>query len=152
MLKLGLARILAGLLFSLAASILIVFFVSLGYDVSGFTDLGTTETYKIIFAVLLNPLTAINLGHWDVIAAIAVGGLLGGLISKSPTSGLLVGLLSFVAIFLLFLGLSLGFTNFSGWLTWVETNASNIALDLLLCAAIFAGTASIGGKLTAEKE
>lgn len=145
----GFARILAGLLFSLAGSILIVFFVSLGYDTSGFTALGTTETDKIVFAVLLNPLTAINLSHWDVIAAIAVGGLLGGLISKSPTTGLLVGLLSFIVIFFLFLGLTLGFTNFSGWLTWVKYN---IALDLLLCAVLFAATGAIGGKLTAEKE
>lgn len=152
MLKLGLARILAGLVFSLAASILIVFFVTLGYDLSAFSSLGTTETYKVVFAVLLSPLTAINMSIWSVIAAIAVGGLLGGLISKSPTSGLVVGLLSFAAIFILFLGLTLGFTNFSGWLTWVETYASSIAIDLLLGAALFAGTASIGGKLTAEKE
>ena len=152
MFKLGLARILAGLLFSLGASILIVFFVTLGYNLTNFSTLGTTETYKIIFAVLLSPLTAINMNLWSVIAAIAVGGLLGGLISKSPTAGLLVGLLSFVVVFVLFLGLTLGFTNFSSWVTWVETYSSSIALDLLLCAAIFAGTGSIGGKLTAEKE
>ena len=152
MFNLGLARILAGLLFSLGASILIVFFVTLGYNLTNFSTLGTTETYKIIFAVLLSPLTAINMNLWSVIAAIAVGGLLGGLISKSPTAGLLVGLLSFVVVFVLFLGLTLGFTNFSSWVTWVETYSSSIALDLLLCAAIFAGTGSIGGKLTAEKE
>lgn len=149
--KLGLARILAGLLFSLAASILIIFFVTLGYTLSEFPELGTSSMFLVVFAVLLNPLTAIDMGIWSVIAAIAVGGFIGGLISKSPTSGLMVGLLSFVVIFILFLGLTVGF-DIGAWVLWVTTHGSNVAFDLLLCVAIFAGTGSIGGKLTAEKE
>lgn len=140
-----------GTLFCLVAAILIVFFVTLGYQTTNFPELGNPAHYQAIFALLLNPLTAIMAGEWSVIAALGVGALIGGLISKSPLSGILVGLVSFVVILILFLGLTIGF-DVSLWITWVTTYGSNVAGELALCAGILAGVGAIGGKLTAEKD
>jgi hypothetical protein len=146
----GVGRVLVGVIFCLAAAILIVFFVTLGATLIDYADLGDPAQYQIIFALILSPYTAIKIGAWSVIAAIAVGGLIGGLVSKSPTGGLAVGLLSFAVIFILFLGITIGF-DINAWITWITTWDSSIVGDVLLSLAIFCGTASIGGKLTAEK-
>jgi len=145
----GLGRVLVGTLFCLAAAILIVFFVTLGASLGDYTDLGNPAQYQIIFALLLSPYTAIKIGAWSVIAAIAVGGLIGGLVSKSPTGGLAVGFLSFAVIFILFMGITIGF-DINAWATWISTWDSSIVVDIVLSLGIFCGTASIGGKLTAE--
>ncbi|NVM55077.1 MAG: hypothetical protein HWN66_15335 [Candidatus Helarchaeota archaeon] len=147
----GAARVLVGMLFCLAASILIVFFVTLGYAVGNFSDLGDIIMFQAIFALLLSPLTAINMGLWSVIAALAVGGLLGGLVSKSPTAGLVMGLLSFLVIFILFLGITVGF-DIDAWITWVTSWDSYIVVDVVLSLGLLAGIGAIGGKLTAESD
>lgn len=144
-------RILLGLVFSLAAEILIVFFVTLGYSLGDFPELGASSMFSVIFALILSPFTAIKLGIWSILAAIAVGGFIGGLASRSPVNGLIAGLLSFVVIFILFLGLTIGF-DVNAWITWVVTNGGSIAGDLALCAGIFAGLGAIGGKITSGKE
>ena len=145
----GLGRVLVGLLASVAAAILIVFFVTLGATIGDYSELGDPATYQIVFAVLLSPYTAIQLGNWSVLAAIAVGGLIGGLISKSSLGGLAVGLLSVAVVFILFLGLTIGF-DLSLWIAWIEAHAGSILLDLAICLGIWCAVASIGGKLTAD--
>ncbi|MFX1295179.1 MAG: hypothetical protein ACFFD2_10055 [Promethearchaeota archaeon] len=142
-------RILIGLLFSLAASILIVFFVTLGYNLSNYSSLGSTAIYQTIFAAVLSPLTSIKMGLWSVIAAIGVGAFIGGLLSKSPLGGLIVGLLSFATILVIFMIITIGF-DFSAWITWVQTWDSSVIADIALCAGLFGGIAAIGGKLTSE--
>ena len=144
-------RVLVGTLFCLAAVILIVFFVSLSKDVGDFSELGSISTFQLVFALALSPLTAMQMTPpiWSVFAALAVGGLIGGLVSKSPTGGLLVGLLSCAIILILFMGITLGF-DFNLWVAWVQAWDSSIVADLALCAGIMAGIGAIGGKLTAE--
>ncbi len=146
----GIFRVIIGTLFCLAASILIVFFVTLNYTLPNALLLQNPAQYQSIFVLLLDPISAITAGQWSVIAALAVGALLGGLISKSPLGGLAVGLISFLVILMLFLGLSIGFVV-ADWIAWVTVQGSNIAGELALCAGILAGVGAIGGKLTAEK-
>lgn len=147
----GIARIIIGTLFCLATAVLIVFFVTLGYNVANYTQLGTPAQYQVIFALLLDPITAVSINQWSVIAALGVGALIGGLISKSPLGGLAVGLVSFAAIFMLFLGVSIGF-DVNLWITWVSNYGSNVAGELALCAGILGGVGALGGKLTAEND
>ena len=142
-------RVLVGTLFCLAAAILIVFFVSLGNDMESIAALGSTSIFTSIFALLLSPLTSVLMGYWSVFAALAVGGLIGGLLTKSPIGGLLMGLLSCGIILILFLGITIGF-DLSLWWSWVQGVDSSIVADLALCAGIMGGVGAIGGKLTAE--
>ena len=142
-------RVLLGTLFCLAAAILIVFFVSLGNDIENIAALGSTSIFTSIFALLLSPLTSVLMGYWSVFAALAVGGLIGGLLTKSPTGGLLMGLLSCRIILILFMGITLGF-DFDLWVAWVQAWDSSIVADVALCAGIMGGVGAIGGKLTAD--
>ncbi len=145
----GAARVLFGTLCCTVAAILIVFFVTLNANLLDYADLGITATYGTIFPLLLSPITAIQLSQFSVLAAIAVGAFIGGLISKSPLGGLAVGILSFAVIFVLFLTLTIGF-DFGAWWSWIQTNGSTMLGDLALSIGLFAGVAAIGGKLTAE--
>lgn len=147
----GAGRIIVGTLFCLIAAILIVFFVTLRYTAADYSELGNTAQYAVIFTILLNPIAAINVKMVSVLAALAVGALIGGLISKSPIGGLLVGVLSFIVIFIVFLSFTVGF-DINAWMTWVNEHGSNVVLDLLACVAILAVFGAIGGKLTAESD
>lgn len=147
----GILRVLVGTAFCLAAAILIAFFVGMGAPITQVAELGTSAPYLVMFAVLLNPVSAIMVSAWWVIAALGVGALIGGLISKSPLAGLAVGILSFAVILMLFLGLTIGF-NVNLWINWVTALNSNVAVELLLCVGILAGVGAIGGKLTAGSD
>jgi hypothetical protein len=147
---LGIFRIIGGALFCLAAAVLTVFFVDYGYNLTDYALLGTTDQYYVIFAQLLSPVTAIQLGHYVTISALGLGALIGGLLSKGPTAGLIVGLIAFGVIFMLFLGLTVGF-DFNAWIAWVTTYGSNVVGDLALAAGILGGVGAIGGKLTSDQ-
>lgn len=144
----GAGRVLVGTLFCAVAAYLIVFFVTLNYDYSA---LGDPVSALAVFFWLVHPLAAINGAMWSALAALAVGALIGGLVSKSPGGGLAVGILSFIVMFIMFIGLTVGF-DIGAWITWIETYSGIIALDLLLSVAILAVVGAIGGKLTAESD
>jgi hypothetical protein len=146
----GAGRVLLGMIFCLIAAILIVFFITLGYNLSSYPELATLGLYQAIFFLLFHPYYTISLGIYSALAALAVGAFVGGLASKGAKRGALAGLLSWIVIFVLYICLTWLFDFASMMALW-----SALGIGLVVDIAISLGivvVGAIGGAITGGGE
>ncbi len=148
----GAGRVLAGLLFCIIAIALIIAFVTLGFSIDSIIAMGGPDTslFQAIFLVAVHPYTFVLVGSWSILAALAAGAFIGGLIAKGAKSGLAVGSISFTL--LLFLQLAVAFVfNFTAlelWYALLTLGGGNAIIDLILAAGLLIVCGAIGGALT----
>jgi hypothetical protein len=135
----------------LAAAILIVFFVTLGYDLSSIPELTGMAVYQTIFFLLMEPYFSVSVGLWSVLAALAVGAFIGGLASKGAKHGALVGLISWIIIFILYLAVAFVF-DFAALATWWGMLGINIVFDIAIGLGVLVVVGAIGGAITGGGE
>jgi hypothetical protein len=149
----GAGRVLAGLLFCIVAICLIITFVTLGFSVNSIITMGGPDTslFQAIFLIAVHPYSfVLLLGQWSIIAALAAGAFIGGLIAKGAKSGLAVGSISFAL--LLFLQLAVAFffdfTAIELWYALLTLGGGNVIIDLILASGLLIVCGAIGGALT----
>ena len=148
----GAGRVILGMIFCLVAAILIVFFITLGYNLGDYPELGTLGLYQAVFLFLFHPYFTILLGIYSALAALAVGAFIGGLASKGAKHGALVGLLSWIIIFVLYLALTWVFDFASMMAFWNALGIINLVIDIVLSLGILVAVGAIGGAITGGGE
>ncbi|NVM53708.1 MAG: hypothetical protein HWN66_08390 [Candidatus Helarchaeota archaeon] len=151
----GAGRVLIGVLFCIVAAAMIIVFVTLGLSVEEVVALGwPTSLFQNIFLYTMHPYSFIQYGEWSILAALAAGAFIGGLISKGAKSGLAVGSISFGLLFFLQLavGVFFNFTELLGWYGFVLFVGGNVIIDIALCAGLLIVCGAIGGALTSDGE
>lgn len=151
----GAGRVLVGMIFCIIAVMIIIIFVTLGLSVDDLVGIGLLDAtlYQSIFLVAIHPysfMVAFAPAEWSVLAALAVGAFIGGLIAKGAKGGLSVGLLSFSILLLLQIAVGV-FFNLSSLIAWyglLELGGGSVLIDMLLAAAILAVCGAVGGALT----
>ena len=148
----GAGRIILGMLFGLVTAFLIVFFVTLSLTVSDYAIFTNPAIYAVIALLLMHPYGMLTLGIYSAIAAPAAGAFVGGLVSKGAKNGLIAGLLMWVVVFLLYIGLGYSFDFGAMITTWDMIGMTNVIIDFAMGLGIFCLVGAIGGAITGGGE
>ncbi|MFX1294696.1 MAG: hypothetical protein ACFFD2_07560 [Promethearchaeota archaeon] len=148
----GAGRVLVGILIYIIAIVLIIIFVTLELSVDDISGMGfETSLFQAIFLTALHPysLLIIN-GSWSIIAAIATGAFIGGLIAKGTKAGIAVGIISFGILFLLQICVTFVF-NFGELMAWYgPLGTTNVILDVTIGTGVSIVCGAIGGAITSD--
>ncbi len=144
-------RVLVGALFCVLAATMIVFFITLGITVAELSILTISELPGA-FLLVIHPFSLLLSGTWSVIAALAAGGFIGGLITKNYRAGAIAGVIGFGLMMFLQFAVGCGFNvaTFQAW--WVLMDATgSVVVDIGLGIGIVIVTGAVGGMLTSGK-
>ena len=146
-------RVLIGAIFCVLAATLIVFFITLGISFVGSLSIDILAELQNAFLLIIHPASQLLGGTWSVIAALAAGGFIGGLITKQYRAGAIAGIigLGFMMVLQFTVGCAFNVTTFQAW--WVLMDATgSVVVDIGLAIGIVIVTGAVGGMLTSGDE
>ncbi|MHA1129766.1 MAG: hypothetical protein ACTSQI_01245 [Candidatus Helarchaeota archaeon] len=146
----GAGRTFVGILFCIGTVALIIVFVTLGMSAEDVLGSFDTALVQGIFLIAVHPYTFLITGTWSLLAALAAGAFIGGLIAKGAKSGLAVGSISFGLLLLLQISVAFffDFNALSVWYALITITGGNAILDFVIGAGVMLACGAIGGALT----
>jgi hypothetical protein len=152
-----------GLILCLIIAWALTYFVGLGNTVADLQALigsGADAILTTVSAICIAQLGAYNLiatGTYAIIAALIVGGFVGGLVTRSPLGGFGLSISYMIILFVIPFGLNMVSTmdpvvSFNSILALLGPDTVQQAISLIVAFVALLVPAAIGGAITKEKE